>query len=84
LRLDKGGGVWRQGHQHGDGTDVETAARSAGCDQVTRKVRIENQQGQEHAIEVTVYGWKVLLLIDAAAKIPLAVKVGPIDEHATH
>ena len=37
-----------------------------------------------HAIEVTVYGWKVLLLIDATTKIPLAVKVGQIQEHETH
>ena len=37
-----------------------------------------------HEIEVTVYGWKVLLLIDARTKIPLAVKVGQIDEHETH
>ena len=39
------------------------------------------QRGQVHEIEVTVYGWKVLLLIDAATKIPLAVKVGQIQEH---
>jgi hypothetical protein len=28
-----------------------------------------------HELEVTVYGWKVLLVIDAATKIFLAVKV---------
>jgi hypothetical protein len=33
---------------------------------------------------VTVYGWKVLRLIDAATKIPLAVKVGKIEAHETH
>jgi hypothetical protein len=33
---------------------------------VTQKVRSEDKQGREHAIEVMVYGWKVLLLIDAA------------------
>jgi hypothetical protein len=67
-----------------DGTDLETTARYGGCGQVTRTVRIEDKQGREHAIEVTVYGWKVLLLIDAATKIPLAVKVGQIQEHETH
>jgi hypothetical protein len=41
-------------------------------------VRIEDKQGRVHEIKVTVYGWKVLLLIDAATKIPLAVKVGQI------
>jgi Transposase DDE domain len=48
---------------------------------VTRKVRIEDKQGRVHAIEVTVYGWKVLLLIDARTKIPLPVKVAKIHEH---
>jgi hypothetical protein len=37
-----------------------------------------------HEIEVTVYGWKVLVLIDAATKIPLAVKGGTSEEHETH
>src|SRR2546430_498264 len=46
-----------------DGTDLETTARYQGCGQVTRKVRIEDKQGRVHEIEVTVYGWKVLLLI---------------------
>ena len=64
-----------------DGTDLETTEHYAGCGQVTRKVRIEDKRGRVHEIEVTVYGWKVLLLIDAATKIPLAVKVGQIQEH---
>jgi len=64
-----------------DGTDLETTARYRGCGQVTRKVRMEDKWGKVHAIEVTVYGWKVLLLIDAVTKIPLAVKVGQIQEH---
>jgi hypothetical protein len=67
-----------------DGTDLETTTRDVGCGQVTRKVRIEDTRGRVHEIEVTVYGWKVLLVIDATTKIPLAVKVGPIDEHETH
>jgi Transposase DDE domain len=44
-------------------------------------VRIEDKRGRVHAIEVTVYGWKVLLLIDAVTTIPLAVKVGKIQDH---
>jgi Transposase DDE domain len=67
-----------------DGTDLETTERYRGCGQATRKVRVEDKHGQMHDIEVTVYGWKVLLLIDAATKIPLAVKVGQIQEHETH
>jgi len=64
-----------------DGTDLETTERYTGCGQVTRTVRIEDTRGKVHAIEVTVYGWKVFLLIDAVTKIPLAVKVGQIQEH---
>jgi hypothetical protein len=64
-----------------DGTDLETTARDRGCGQVTRKVRLEDKHGRVHEVEVTVYGWKVLLLIDAATKIPLAIKVGQIQEH---
>jgi hypothetical protein len=64
-----------------DGTDLETTERYTGCGQVTRTVRVEDTRGQVHEIEVTVYGWKVFLLIDAATKIPLAVKVGQIQEH---
>ena len=67
-----------------DGTDLETTEHYTGCGQVTRKRRIEDTRGQAHEIEVTVYGWKVLLLIDAVTKIPLAVKVGKIQEHETH
>jgi hypothetical protein len=67
-----------------DGTALETTDRYRGCGQVTRQVRIEDKQGQVHEIEVTVYGWKVLLLIEAATKIPLAVKAGKIQEHETH
>ena len=54
-----------------DDTDVETTRRYAGGGYVTRKVRIEDTNGRMHEIEVTVYGWNVLLLIDAATKIPL-------------
>jgi hypothetical protein len=64
-----------------DGTDLETTEHYRGCGQVSRKVRIEDKQGRVHEIEVTVYGWKVFLLIDAATKIPVAVKVGKIHEH---
>jgi hypothetical protein len=34
-----------------------------------------------HEIEVTVYGWKRIVLIDASTKIPLAGQVVPINAH---
>jgi hypothetical protein len=81
--LAKAGGFAAKVTGMAAGTALETTQRYAGCGQVTRKVRIEDQGGRMHEIEVTVYGWKVLLLIDAATKIPLAVKVGKIEAHET-
>jgi hypothetical protein len=66
-----------------DGTDLETTQRDAGGGQVTRQVRIEDTCGRMHESEVTVYGWNVLRLIEAATKIPVAVKVGKIEDHET-
>jgi hypothetical protein len=67
-----------------DGTDVEPTEHSGDGGQVTRQVRIEAKQGRVHEIEVSVDGWKVLLWIDAATKMPRAVTVGKIQEHETH
>jgi hypothetical protein len=64
-----------------DATDLETTARYEGCGQVTRKRQVTDKRGHVHEIEVTVYGWKPIVLIDAATKIPLAVQVVPIQEH---
>ena len=64
-----------------DATDLETTAAYEGCGQVTRTRKITDTHGHGRAIEVTVYGWKPIVLIDAMTKIPLAVKVVPIHEH---
>jgi hypothetical protein len=64
-----------------DGIDLETTERSRGGGQVTRKRRVEEKWGRVHEIDVTVYGWKVLRLIEAATKMPLAGKVVQIQEH---
>jgi hypothetical protein len=66
-----------------DGTDLETTALYEGCGQVTRKRKLTDTHGKVREIEVTVYGWKVIVLIDAATKIPLAVQVVPIQAHDT-
>ena len=79
--LAKAGVFGKQVTGIADGTDLETTERYAGCGQATRKRRLEDTRGKVHAVEVTVYGWNVFLLIDAVTKIPLAVKVGPIQEH---
>lgn len=64
-----------------DATDLETTAAYEGCGQVTRKRKITDKHGHVREIEVTVYGWKLIVLIDARTKIPLAVTVVPIHEH---
>jgi hypothetical protein len=64
-----------------DGTAVETTEPYTGRGQVTRRGRSDDTRGRRHAIEVTVYGWNVCLRIEAATKMPLAVNVGPIQEH---
>jgi hypothetical protein len=67
-----------------DGTDLETTDRDRDCGQVTRTRRLEDQRGRMQDIEVTVQGWNVPLLIDAATKIQLAIKVGKIQAHESH
>jgi len=79
--LAKAGGFGKQVTGIADGTDLETTAPYPGCGHVTRKRRIEDTRRRLHEIEVTVYGWKVRLLIEAATKLPLAVKVGQLQEH---
>jgi Transposase DDE domain len=64
-----------------DATDLETTAQYEGCGQVTRKRKITDKRGQVHEIEVPVYGFKLMVLIDAQTKIPLAGQVVPIHEH---
>ena len=64
-----------------DATDLETTAQYEGCGHVTRTRQITDKRGQVHEIEVTIYGWKLIVLIDGRTKIPLAGKVVPIHEH---
>jgi hypothetical protein len=64
-----------------DGTDLETTEKYEGCGQVTRKRKIRDKRGKIHQVEVTVYGWKLIVLIEAMTKIPLAAKVVKIHEH---
>jgi hypothetical protein len=65
-----------------DATDLETTAQDAGCGQVTRTRKITDKRGKVHEIEVTVYGFKLIVLIDAATTMPLAATVVPIHERA--
>jgi hypothetical protein len=64
-------------------TDLETTERYEGCGQATRQRKVTDQHGHVQTIEVTVYGWKLLIVIAARTKMPLAVKVVPIQAHET-
>jgi hypothetical protein len=66
-----------------DATDLETTAQYEECGQATRRRKITDKRGKVHEIEVTVYGCKLIFLIEARTRIPLAVMVVPIQEHET-
>jgi hypothetical protein len=66
-----------------DGPDLETTAPDAGCGHVTRKRTMTDTHGKIRAIEVTVDGWNLMVLIDARTKIPLAAKIVPIQAQET-
>jgi hypothetical protein len=81
--LAKAGGFDQRVTGIADGTDLETTARYQGGGQATRQRRIEAKWGRVQEIEVTVYGWKRIVLIDARTKLPLAATVVPIQAHET-
>jgi hypothetical protein len=66
-----------------DATDLETTAQYEGCGHVTRTRKITAKRGQVHEIDVTIDGWKLIVLIEARTKIPLAATVVPIQAHET-
>ena len=48
---------------------------------MTRQRKITDKRGKVREIEVTVYGWKLLVLIEARTTLPLAAKVVKIQDH---
>jgi hypothetical protein len=66
-----------------DATDLETTAQYEGCGHVTRQRQITDTRGKVQEIAVTVSGWKLIVLIDARTKSPLAATVVLIQEHET-
>ena len=65
-----------------EGTDLETTARSAGCGQATRQRQRTDTRGQGREIAVTVYGWKLRVMIEVRTTRPLAATVGQSQAHA--
>jgi hypothetical protein len=60
--------------------DLEPTAQYAGGGQGTRQRQLRDTRGQGHAIEVTVYGWQLIVLSEARPKLPLAATVVPSQE----
>lgn len=68
-----------------DGSKMPTTDKYEGCGKVkqTKKVKIKGQK--EPAIqEIYTYGWKILVLIEVQTRLPLAIKVVPIQEYEGH
>jgi len=65
-----------------DGSKVPTPQSYEGCGKIkqTRKVKVK---GQKEAVteEYYLFGWKVLVLIEVQTRLPLAMKVVPIQDY---
>jgi DDE family transposase len=65
-----------------DGSKLPTPQSYEGCGKLkqTRKVKVKGQK-EPVTQEYYVYGWKVLVLMDVATRLPLAMKLVPIQEY---
>ena len=67
-----------------DPTDIRTTSKYKGCGSVTRKKRVRNKEGKLKEIEITVWGWKLIVIFYGPKKIPLAAKLLKIQEHESN
>ena len=65
-----------------DGSKVPTPESYEGCGKIkqTRKVKVKGQQ-EPVTEEYFLYGWKVLVLIEVQTRLPLAMKLVPIQDY---
>jgi hypothetical protein len=65
-----------------DGSKVPTPESYEGCGKLkqTRKVKVKGQK-EPVTEEYYVYGWKVLILIEVQTRLPLAMKLVPIQDY---
>jgi hypothetical protein len=65
-----------------DGSKLPTPQSYEGCGKLkqTRKVKVKGQK-EPVLEEYYVYGWKVLVLMDVQTRLPLAMKLVPIQEY---
>ena len=67
-----------------DPTDIRTTDKYKDCGTVTRKERIRDKNGKWKEIEITVFGWKLIVIFYGPKKIPLAAKLLKIQEHESN
>ncbi len=63
-----------------DGSEIETTEKYRGRGKAKREEKFKDKAGQWRVRDVVVYGWKVLVVLEASTRIPLAVKVVQIQE----
>src|SRR5713226_3797071 len=65
-----------------DGSKLPTPKSSEGCAKLkqTRSVKVKGQP-EAATEEYYVYGWKLLVLIEVQTRLPLAIKVVPIQDY---
>jgi hypothetical protein len=65
-----------------DGSKLPTPQSYEGCGKLkqTRKIKVKGQK-EFVTEEYYVYGWKVLVLIDVQTRLPLAMKLVPIQDY---
>ncbi len=64
-----------------DPTDIQTTEKYKGCGSVTRKKRVRDKEGKLNEIEITVWGWKLMVVFYGKKKLPLAAKLLKIQNH---
>lgn len=64
-----------------DATDLQTTKKYKGCGSVKRTEKVVDRKGNVVQVKVTVYGWKLLALMDLESRVIVAAKVVKIHEH---
>ena len=67
-----------------DGSDLETTEKYKNCGSVTRIKKDKDKNGNIVKTKVTVYGFKIIAIIDVKTQIPIAVKVVKINNHESN
>lgn len=67
-----------------DSSDLETTDQYEGVGKKTVEKRIKDKWGKIQTIEVTVYGWKLIMLQEIQSRMVVAAKVVQINEHESN